>query len=837
MRLTSLAAFTAVVCVLPLTFAQEVKVVEKLPAAGRNSHYIGNREPLLPSPLIKLPLGAVKPAGWLRKQIELMGDGFIGHLSEISPFCRIDNNAWTHPQGEGPNGWEEVPYWLKGYYNLGSLLNDRRILNEAEQWLKAVMASQRPNGYFGSAANEAGGRHSSASAHGWPTTMLGKVPDLWPNMVMLYPLRSYYEATGDRKVLDFMLKYFRWQTTIPLEHFLPFSWQQWRAGDNLDLIHWLYNQTGEAWLLDLARVNHERTANWTGGMPSWHVVNIAQCFRSPAQFYPQAKDRRYIAATERVYDTIRELYGQTPAGLYGADENARPGINGPRQGTETCAMVEIMYSHSLLASITGDPVWLDRSEEVAFNALPASMTPDLKGLHYLTSPNQIQLDKVNKAPAIQNGGDMFSYNPYQYRCCQHNVAFGWPYYAEYSWMAIPGNGLAATYYVAGEVTAKVGDGVVTTVRAKTDYPFDEVITFEVAPAKPVRFPLALRIPAWARGPKLTINGKPAQIPASSRGWLMVDRMWRTGDTVQLELPMHISTTVWTRNRNTVSVHRGPLTYSLKIGERWPRAGGTDKWPGFEVYPTTSWNYGLELGTGDASNNFTVEKKPGPVAAQPFTPDAVPIQLKARGRRIAEWKQEPSGMVAEVQMSPVRSSAPVEELTLIPMGAARLRISSFPTIGSGSDAHVWKENLPIILASTASHYEPPDVIGDGLVPSSSSDGDTPRFAFSTFGVGYPPERGLLEWVEYHYAWPRKFTGSEVYWAQDAGARPRCRLPANWTVQWWDGKAWKPVKSSSGYETKADAFSQVSFEPVETNRIRLRIEVDERATAGIYEWRVQ
>jgi hypothetical protein len=64
-----------------------------------------------------------------------------------------------------------------------------------------------------------------------------------------------------------------------------------------------------------------------------------------------------------------------------------------------------------------------------------------------------------------------------------------------------------------------------------------------------------------------------------------------------------------------------------------------------------------------------------------------------------------------------------------------------------------------------------------------------------------------------------------------------LPANWTVQWWDGKAWQPVKPTSGYETKADGFSRVSFAPVEANRIRLRIEVDERATAGIYEWRVQ
>ena len=174
-------------------------------------------------------------------------------------------------------------------------------------------------------------------------------------------------------------------------------------------------------------------------------------------------------------------YGQVPGGMFGADENARPGYTGPRQGAETCSMAEFLLSDEMLVSISGDPVWADRAEDVAFNSLPASMTPDLKGLHYLTAPNQVQLDRKNKAPMIENDGDMFSYNPYQYRCCQHNAAHAWPYFAEHLWMATANDGLAAVLYSPSKVKAKVAGGAEVEITETTEYPFNGKITFTIAP--------------------------------------------------------------------------------------------------------------------------------------------------------------------------------------------------------------------------------------------------------------------------------------------------------------------------------------------------------------------
>ncbi|HEX7573348.1 MAG TPA: beta-L-arabinofuranosidase domain-containing protein [Bacteroidota bacterium] len=660
------SAVAAFLCTLPPCVppargqSPGVRVVDRLAPDGANAFYPGNRAPLQAVPLAKLPLGSVRADGWLLGQLQRMRDGFSGHLTEISKWCKYDGSAWVAPVGKGEFGWEETPYWLRGFIDLGYLLDDKRIISESRRWTEGVLSSQDPTGYFGPAVNRAG-------------------PDIWPNMLMLSVLRSEFEATGDKRILPFMLAYARWLMTVPLDRYLPESWQKWRGGDNLDHIYWLYNMTGEPWLLDLARVNHERTADWTGGIPTWHGVNLCQGFREPAEYFQQTGDRRYVQATLRNYDSIMSAYGQVPGGMFGADENARPGYAGPRQAAETCSMVEFMHSDQMLVAITGDPVWADRCEDVAFNSLPASMTPDLEGLHYLTAPNMIQCDRKGKAPMLENDGKMLYFDPWYHRCCQHNVAFGWPYFTENLWMAAHGNGLAAVLYASSKVTARVGNGAQGTITEKTGYPFTDEVEFTLAPERETAFPLTLRIPGWCAHARITVNGKDAGATPGAGKWVILERAWKNGDVVKLELPPELAVNVWKANGNTVSVSRGPLTYALKIGERWERSGGTDTWPAFEVFPTTAWNYGLVADPANPSRSFEVVRKKGPLDAQPFTSGSAPLELRARGQRVGAWKQESNGLIGEIPGSPLRVDTPVETVTLIPMGCARLRVSVFPAI--------------------------------------------------------------------------------------------------------------------------------------------------------------
>jgi hypothetical protein len=617
--------------------------------------------------------------------LELEATGMTGRLAELSSWLRFDKSAWASKEGKGEAGWEELPYWLKGYGDLGYVLGDDKIIKEARKWIEAVIASEADDGWFGP-------RELKASLGKFPgaefASLAGK-PDLWPHMVMLNVLQSYYEYSGDKRVLRLMSGYFAWQAKLPDEAFGSGYWPKIRMGDNLESIYWLYNRTGDRSLLELAQRVHKNMADWTTDIPNWHNVNLAQGFREPAIYYMQAKDPRFLKAAERNYDKLMGLYGQFPGGGFAGDENCRPGHGDPRQGFETCGIVEFMHSFEMLTTISGNSIWADRCEEIAFNSLPAALTPDLKGLRYLTCANLVQADKNNKRPGFDNGGTQLSYSPYKiYRCCQHNVSHGWPYYAENLWLASADNGLCASLYAASRVTARVGNDSQVQIAEETDYPFKDTIVFKISTPSAVQFPLYLRVPRWGGNPVIAINGRTEAVHAEPTTFLQIDRTWSDGDTVSLQLPMTVRVRVWKKNKNAVSVNYGPLTFSLKIGERWQRSGGTNDWPEWEVFPTTSWNYGLVVDEKDPSRSFRVKHKQGALPKQPFTSANAPIELQATGRKIPAWKMDALELVGLLQSSPVRSAEPAETITLVPMGAARLRISAFPTIGTGPDAREW-----------------------------------------------------------------------------------------------------------------------------------------------------
>ncbi|MDE3184345.1 MAG: glycoside hydrolase family 127 protein [Bacteroidota bacterium] len=662
-------------------------IVERPPTNDINSFYVSNKKPLEPLVFIKLPVGNIKPEGWILKYLELQRDGLTGNLGEISAWLEKKNNAWFSGTGKGGHGWEEVPYWLKGYGDLGYILNDKSIIDETKLWLEKVFESQRPDGFFGPGEvvrNE--------------KNQIVKIPDLWPNMIMLWCLQSYYEYSNDKRVIPFITKYFHWQSMVPDSILLKTYWENSRGGDNLYSIYWLYDHTGEKSLLDLGTKIFRNTANWDqkNNLPNWHNVNIAQCFREPATYYMQAKDSSLLKATYNDFHLVRNIYGQMPGGMFGADENARKGYTDPRQAVETCGMVEQMASDEILSGITGDPMWADNCEDVAFNTYPAAVMPDFRGLRYLTAPNMVISDDKNHSPGIQNAGPFLTMNPFSSRCCQHNHSQGWPYYEEHLWMATPDNGIAAMMYNSSDVSVKIGDkkGQTVILKQRTNYPFDEKVTIQVNTSSPVNFPLYLRIPRWCNNATVSVNGKPLTLEAKPSSYIRLKNKWKQGDVIQLSLPMHLYLQLWTENKNSVSVNYGPLTFSLKIKEyyqqvsskasaigdsKWQPEADQSKWPAYNIYPASMWNYGLELNSSPLSEQFEIIKKPWPESNFPFTQNDVPIMIKAKGKLIPEWTLDKYGLCGVLPQSPVGVHTQEQNIELIPMGAARLRISAFPVV--------------------------------------------------------------------------------------------------------------------------------------------------------------
>ena len=527
---------------------QGVSVVDRPESASVNSNYVSNKAPLVPQSFIKLPAGTISAEGWLGEALDRQRDGLNGHLGELSHFLKKEDNAWLNEGGS--HGWEEVPYWLKGYGDLAYVLHDEKMLEETKLWIEAALASQREDGFFGP-----DNRHD------------GK-PDLWPNMIVLWCLQSWHEYTGDPRVLDFMTRYFRWELTVPDEDFLKDYWGGSRAGDNIESVMWLYNRTGDNTILPLIDKIHRNAQDWhqDSNLPNWHNVNIAQGFREPAQYFAYSKDSSMLAAAYNNFRLIRRTFGQMPGGMWAGDENSRLGYIDPRQGIETCALVEQMASDELLLRQTGDPFWAENCEDVAFNNYTVALTPDFRALRYITSANMPVSDARNHAPGIQNFGDMFLMTPVDHRCCQHDHGQGWPYLAENLIYATPDDGVAAVLYAACSASVKVAGGKEVKIRETTNYPFDERISFSVDPESPVSFPFYLRLPSWARGARAKVNGKDVGKALEGGKYLRIERTWKPGDKVELTLPMELSVRRWELNKNSVSVDYGPLTLSLKIGE-------------------------------------------------------------------------------------------------------------------------------------------------------------------------------------------------------------------------------------------------------------------------------
>lgn len=660
----------------------QVSIAKKPEAETSNSFYCTNRSPLLLSPLTKLPLGSVRPKNWLKRQLELMVNGMTGRLMELSSFLQPEN-GWF---GGNKPGWEEQPYWFRGFHDLAVLTGNKRLLDESRRWIEAVFRSQDDDGYFGAKYNKC---------------IVGKngqeVCDLWPHMIMLDAMISHYGHTRDQQIIPMMKRFFQFCRELPEEMFIPApkkgfgDWKPFiqyrRAGDMLPHIYWLYNHTEETWLLDLATRFYKHIKPPTDEWLDHHVVHFTQRFRYPGNYYIQSKDAWHLAATEYWYTQHLGTWGQQPRGIFGADENIRSGCTDPRQGFETCGMVEFMKSFYILGRITGDAKYADRCEDIALNHFPASQTPNLKGLHYLTASNQPQLDASGNHE-YGNKGRMICYSPHIYRCCQHNVAMGWPWYVQNLWQATADNGLAAWLYAASEVTAKVGqEGIEVTIDSETEYPFDGRVKMILKSPNPVAFPLYVRVPRWCRGFRVKVNGEPVDAKAEPATYVRIERVWSAGDTVIIDMPIEVSLFQWPRN-GSVTVDRGPLSYSLKIEERWRRCGGTDEWPEWEVFPTTPWNYGLVIDRDNPAKSLDAVEK-GIVADQPWTIEAAPVEIKARGKRISNWVLE-NETVAELQQSPVKSDQPEEQITLVPMGCARLRMSCLPTIGDEPSAWNWEK---------------------------------------------------------------------------------------------------------------------------------------------------
>jgi len=354
-----------------------------------------------------------------------------------------------------------------------------------------------------------------------------------------------------------------------------------------------------------------------------------------------------------------------------------------------------MYSLEVLLSTFGDPFLGDRLEKIAFNALPATFSPDMWVHQYDQQANLViccdigDINDPKNRVYTCNGprSNLFGLEP-NYFYCAANMHQGWPKLTSHLWMRTDDGGFAAAILAPGMVEDKIGDVKVEIV-LNTDYPFTEELEFIVMVDKPIKFPLKIRIPKWAIDPVVVVED--SKIGARPGEFHCIKKLWKGTSKIEVKLPMRVR--LDRRYNNSIAINRGPLVYSLKIGEKWEKIPPAEdlasyrkdkevskKYLDSEVYPTTPWNYALDINEDNpqSSIKFKVKKLDGMV----FSPEGAPIEARVKGRKIPEWKIHKNA-AAEPPVSPVSSKEDIEELILIPYGSTNLRITEFPVLKKDS----------------------------------------------------------------------------------------------------------------------------------------------------------
>lgn len=682
-----------------------------------------------------------------------------------------------------------------------------------DELIAKIAAAQEPDGYLYTARTINPQHPHPWSGHERWQRDPDQSHELYDAGHLFEAAAAHYQATGETNLLAVAIK----EANLLCQTFGPDKLHLWPGHEIVEMgLAKLYRATGDERYVQLAKFfldvrgpggddyHQSRIKPVDQTEAVGHAVRAGYLYSGMADVAALTGDERYLHAIDAIWENVvgKKLYLTGGIGARGAGEAFGRNYELPNLSAycETCAAVANAFWNLRLFLLHGDARYVDVLERTLYNGLLSGVSLDGKLFFY---PNPLESDgRHQRSPWFGCA------------CCPGNITRFLASVPGYVY-AQQGSTLFVNLYAAGTAELKLDNCPRLELRQETRYPWDGEIKLTVLPEKSARFTLNLRIPGWARNevvpsdlyrfrdqstesPTLKVNGQLVPIKLTE-GYVSLERTWHNGDVIELNLPMPVRRVVALAqvadDRGKVALQRGPLVYCVE----WPdvRDGHVVNLLLPDAAPLAA-EFRSDLLNGVEVLKGTAEEMHYADAHHALARD------KADFRAIPyyAWANRGRGEMA-VWLAREESAA---------------RPLPFPTIASTSKA----------TASGGGIRPDTRALNDQREPKNSGD-QSNRF------LHWWPHKGTQEWVQYDFANAAKVAAVEVYWFDDTGVG-ECRLPKSWRLFYRDQGEWKPVNHPSDYGCAGDQYNRTTFDPVETDGLRLEVQLRENFSAGIHEWRV-
>lgn len=634
--------------------------------------------------LKKLPYKAIKVQGWLKNQILLQAQGLSGNIQNL--FLDVgSSSAWLGGKGEA---WERGPYYLDGIVPLAFLLNDKPLLKTVFFWVEKILESKNSQVGFGPLRNN----------------------DYWPRMVVQKALISFYRTTSDKRIIPFLLDYYKFMSNEINKHPLYF-WAAARSLEGAEAMFEVYQETGQKFVLELMEKLYGYGYDWSEYFSDFkflrptskyisrpliktgkylfepidnliknsqkippkktpaqierfnnfglvknlmltHGVNIAMAYKYPL-YYGVLKERDdLIQLAKKGYQTVMKYHGLC-VGLHSSDEHIM-GVDAAG-GVELCTVMEQAYTFEEGLRLTKDNFYADLVEYIVFNAMPATFTQDMTAHQYVQQPNQIAADRKPRQFFDTNReANIFGVEP-NYGCCAANMHQGFPKYAE-NLAYTDGERLYFLVYAPCEIVTDQAK-----IIENTAYPFDDKIRFEVIEAKDLK--AVFRIPKFCQ--EAYHNDKKIDIKDKDK----IELVLNSNDIVELRLEDEIR--AFSNPDGSLSFRKNNLLFCMPL-----------EWKERYVRGQRPYHYREYIRTNDGYNYSPIIEKGKPIIKDkisrrvgrvPFDREKPPLEYVVSARAIENWKIKYNSLPSPPK-NPILSEE--RDIRLVPYGCSYLRVAQF-----------------------------------------------------------------------------------------------------------------------------------------------------------------